>query len=100
MLKILKEFKIRLFPQYYDGFSIYGKEQGKYEEVRTLNEHYKDHENEIQKLLDKIESIKEEFKSIKSELGSLKKSSEKFDKFIDTYDTLSVRDFIMGELNN
>lgn len=40
MLRILKEFKIRVFPQYYDGLSIYGKEPGKYQEVRTLNEHY------------------------------------------------------------
>jgi monoamine oxidase len=30
MLRILKEFKIRVFPQYYDGLSIYGKEAGKY----------------------------------------------------------------------
>lgn len=59
MLKILKEFKIRVFPQYYDGLSIYGKEPGKYEEVRTLTEHYKDNENDIQVLLDKIECIKD-----------------------------------------
>lgn len=28
------------------------------------------------------------------------KPNARFDKFIDTYDTLSVRDFIMGELQN
>lgn len=37
MLKILKEYKIRVFPQYYDGVSIYGNEPGNYEEVRSLN---------------------------------------------------------------
>lgn len=58
MLKILKEFKIRVFPQYYDGVSIYGNEPGNYEEVRSLNEHYKSHEGEIQKLLDRIDEIK------------------------------------------
>lgn len=29
-----------------------------------------------------------------------KQPNARFDKFIDTYDTLSVRDFIMGELQN
>jgi hypothetical protein len=33
-------------------------------------------------------------------MGKGKKMNEKIDKFIDTYDTLSVRDFIMGELKN
>ena len=62
---MLKEFKIGLFPQYYDGLSIYGKQPGQYEEVRTLNEHYKDYEAEIQHLLNKIDEIKEQFKEIK-----------------------------------
>ena len=65
MLRMLKEFKIRSFPQYYDGLTIYGKQLGKYEEVRTLTEHYKNHETEIQNLIDKIDSIKAEFKEIK-----------------------------------
>lgn len=29
-----------------------------------------------------------------------KKTSERLNKFIDTYDTLSVKDFIQGELKN
>lgn len=41
VLKMLKEFKIKVFPQYYDGLVIYGREPGKYDEIRSVNEHYK-----------------------------------------------------------
>lgn len=51
-------------------------------------------------MLDKIEAIKAEFKEINNEIGLKKQTNERFNKFIDTYDTLSVKDFILGELKN
>lgn len=51
-------------------------------------------------MLDKIEAIKTEFKEINNEIGLKKQTNERFNKFIDTYDTLSVKDFILGELKN
>lgn len=95
MLKILKEFKIRAFPQYYDGVTIYGKRPGCFEEVRSLSEHYISYEAEIKQLLERIENIKSELTEVRK-LARSKKGRRKLSNFIDTYDSISVEDFILG----
>lgn len=64
MLGMLREFGIQVFPQYFDGLTIYGIKPGKYSEVESLIDHYKNYKKEIQHLLDKIDSIKASFNAI------------------------------------
>ena len=43
MLRMLREFGIQTFPQYFDGMTIYGIKPGKYSVVESLIDYYKNY---------------------------------------------------------